>query len=214
MARRLQIAGLAIGLAALILQFAITMPASMAAGRSFVGSVVFYFSFFTILTNIGAVLVHLAALRGAKTGLLGRFASARMRGGVAAAIAMVMIVYAVVLAPLWQPEGLFLVCDVLLHYAAPIIYLSWWLTGGADGSTRWADIGYWVAYPVIYLAYALARAPIAGEVPYPFLDVAANGAAGVAKSALAMTILFLVLCVTVIAADRGISGFRKAARPN
>ena len=88
------------------------------------------------------------------------------------------------------------------------------LTGGADGSTRWSDIGYWLAYPVIYLVYALARAPIAGEVPYPFLDVAANGAAGVAKSALAMTILFLVLCVTVIAADRGISGFRKAGRPN
>ncbi|MEO5324223.1 Pr6Pr family membrane protein [Mesorhizobium sp. CC13] len=214
MARWLQIAGLAIGLAGLILQFAITMPASMAAGRSLLGSVVFYFSFFTILTNIGAVLVHLASLRGAGTGLLGRFSSARMRGGVAAAIAMVMIVYVTVLAPLWQPEGLFLVCDVLLHYVTPVIYLLWWLTAGADGSTRWSDIGYWVAYPVIYLVYALARAPIAGEVPYPFLDIAANGAVGVAKSALAMTILFLVLCVIAIVADRGISGFRKAARPN
>ncbi|MEJ6783186.1 Pr6Pr family membrane protein [Aminobacter sp. Piv2-1] len=214
MARWLQIAGLAIGLAALILQFAITMPASMAAGRSFFGSVVFYFSFFTILTNIGAVLVHLASLRGAGTGLLGRFSSARMRGGVAAAIAMVMIVYVTVLAPLWQPEGLFLVCDVLLHYVTPVIYLLWWLTAGADGSTRWADIGYWVAYPVIYLVYALARAPIAGEVPYPFLDIAANGVAGVARSALAMTILFLVLCVAVIVADRSISSLRRAARPN
>ncbi len=35
----------------------------MEAGRSFVGSLVFYFSFFTILTNIGAVLVHVSPER-------------------------------------------------------------------------------------------------------------------------------------------------------
>lgn len=212
MARFLQFAGLAIGLVGLMLQFAITMPASIAAGRTVLGSAVFYFSFFTILTNIGAVLVYLAALRDAKSGLLGLFASAR--GGVAVAIALVMIVYVTILAPLWQPEGLFLLCDVLLHYVTPILYLAWWLAAGADGSTRWSDIPYWVAYPVLYLIYALARAPIAGEVPYPFLDIATKGATSVALTSLMMTLLFLVLCVIAVVADHGISSFRKAVRPN
>ncbi|WP_406871996.1 Pr6Pr family membrane protein [Aminobacter sp. P9b] len=214
MARFLQFAGLAIGLVGLMLQFAITMPASIAAGRTVLGSAVFYFSFFTILTNIGAVLVYLAALRDAKSGLLGLFAGARARGGVAVAIALVMIVYVTILAPLWQPEGLFLLCDVLLHYVTPILYLAWWLAAGADGSTRWSDIPYWVVYPVLYLIYALARAPIAGEVPYPFLDIATKGATSVALTSLMMTLLFLVLCVIAVVADHGISSFRKAVRPN
>ena len=48
MARALQIAGLIAGVIGLVVQFLITVPASLEAGRSLAGSVVFYFSFFTI----------------------------------------------------------------------------------------------------------------------------------------------------------------------
>ena len=92
MARFLQIAGLAIGFAALVLQFAITMPASMAAGRSLLGSIVFYFSFFTILTNIGAVLIHASLLSSSFYAWLPAFAGPRMRAGVAASITLVFTV--------------------------------------------------------------------------------------------------------------------------
>lgn len=62
MGRFLQKAGLIVGLIGLVLQACITIAASMQAGRGFLGSVVFLFSFFTILTNIGAVLVHTSLL--------------------------------------------------------------------------------------------------------------------------------------------------------
>ena len=65
MAKILNVAGLVVGLSALVVQFALSIPASMEAGRSLAGSVVHYFSYFTILTNILVVLVHLAALLGA-----------------------------------------------------------------------------------------------------------------------------------------------------
>ena len=78
----------------------------------------------------------------------------------------------------------------------------------ADGRTRWSDISWWMLYPVAYLVYALARAPLAGEVPYPFLDVAKNGPASVAISALAITGLFLVLSVIAVLADRSVSRLR------
>ncbi|PAP97729.1 Pr6Pr family membrane protein [Mesorhizobium mediterraneum] len=208
MARLLQIAGLVIGLAGLVLQICITVPASMEAGRSFVGSLVFYFSFFTILTNIGAVLVHVSLLSPGGYAWFPAFAGPRTRAGVAVAITLVFIVYATVLAQLWQPQGLFLLCDVLLHYVTPVLFVLWWLVAGADGSTRWRDISWWMIYPVAYLAYALTRAPISGEVPYPFLDVAKNGAASVAVSALGITGLFLALCVVAVLADHGISRMR------
>ncbi|ANT51627.1 Pr6Pr family membrane protein [Mesorhizobium amorphae] len=205
MGRFLQITGLVIGLAGLVLQFCITIPASMEAGRSLLGSIVFLFSFFTILTNIGAVLVHTSLLSSTGYAWLPAFAGPRVRAGVAIAIALVFIIYATVLAQLWQPQGLFLLCDVLLHYVTPMLFVLWWLIAGADGTTRWSDISWWMVYPIAYLIYALARAPFAGEVPYPFLDVAKNGAASVAVSALAVTGLFLVLCVIAVLADHTVA---------
>ncbi|BCG88835.1 hypothetical protein MesoLj113c_49450 [Mesorhizobium sp. 113-3-9] len=208
MGRFLQVAGLAVGLAGLVLQFCITIPASMEAGRSLLGSIVFYFSFFTILTNIGAVLVYTSLLSSSGYAWLPAFAGPRMRAGVAVSIALVFIVYATVLARLWQPQGLFLLCDVLLHYVTPVVFVLWWLISGADGRTRWSDISWWVLYPIAYLAYALARAPFAGEVPYPFLDVAKNGATSVAIAALAITALFLVICFVAVLADHGVARLR------
>jgi hypothetical protein len=191
--RILQIAGLTVGLAALALQFALTIPASMTAGRGLFGSLVFYFSFFTILTNIAAVLVHVSLLSPAGYAWLPAFAGARVRAGVAVAITVVMLVYATVLAGLWQPQGLFLLCDVLLHYVTPILFVGWWLVAGADGTTRWKDIPGWLAYPLAYVLCTLARKPLAGEVPYPFLDAATYGVAGVALAVTGLIALFLVL---------------------
>jgi len=209
MGRFLQVAGLVIGLAGLVLQFCISIPASMEAGRSLLGSIVFLFSFFTILTNIGAVLVHTSLLSPSGYAWLPAFAGSRIRANIAVAIALVFIVYATVLARLWQPQGLFLLCDVLLHYVTPVLFVLWWLVAGADGTTRWRDISRWMVYPLAYLAYVLVRAPIAGEVPYPFLDVAKNGAASVAVSALAITGLFLVLCVIAVFVDHAVGRSRK-----
>ena len=211
MGRLLQIAGLVIGLAGLVLQFCITIPASMEAGRSFLASIVFLFSFFTILTNIGAVLVHVSLLSPSGYAWLPAFAGPRMRAGIAVSIALVFIIYTTVLAQLWQPQGLFLLCDVLLHYVTPVLFVLWWLIAGADGRRRWSDISWWVLYPIAYLAYALARAPFAGEVPYPFLDVAKNGAASVAISAAAITGLFLVLCVVAVVVDHGVARIRTSS---
>jgi len=198
MARALAIAGLAVGLFALILQFAITIPAAISAGRSVPGALVFYFSFFTILTNMAAVGVHAASLFGKPAW----FARPGVRAGVAVAIAVVMIVYAVVLSRLWQPAGLALLCDVLLHYVAPILYLGWWLLAGADGLRRLRDIGIWLIYPALYLVAVMLRAPFAHEVPYPFLDVARNGLASVAISATGVLALFVVLSLVILGLDR------------
>lgn len=211
MGRFLQIAGLVIGLAGLVLQFCISIPASMEAGRSLLGSIIFLFSFFTILTNIGAVLVHTSLLSSTGYAWLPAFAGSWMRAGIAVSIALVFIVYATVLAQLWQPQGLFLLCDVLLHYVTPVLFVLWWLVAGADGRTRWSDISWWMLFPVAYLIYALARAPFAGEVPYPFLDVAKNGAASVAISAAAITGLFLVLCVVAVVVDHGVARIRTSS---
>ncbi|WP_048647901.1 Pr6Pr family membrane protein [Nitratireductor soli] len=202
MAKLLNVAGLAIGLLALVLQFSLTIPASMAAGRSLAGSVVFYFSYFTILTNILVVLAHAAALFGKPA----FFARPGVRAGIAVAIAAVALIYWALLSAIWEPQGLFLLCDVLLHYVTPAIFVLWWLTAGADGSLSWRHIPLWLAYPVAYAVYVLLRAPIAGEVPYPFLDASVIGWPSVLFTLVGVALLFALLGRLALTADRLLGG--------
>ncbi|PSJ65617.1 Pr6Pr family membrane protein [Kumtagia ephedrae] len=211
MARLLQLAGLIVGAGGLALQAAITIPASIEAGRGPIAPIVFFLSFFTILTNFGAVFVHAASLFGSGRDGPPFFARPRVRAGVAVAMTVVLVVYATMLAHLWKPQGLFLLCDILLHYVTPVLFVGWWLLFGADGSSRWRDIPFWLIYPFAYLAYVLARAPLAGEVPYPFLDVGTNGIGGVAAMALAVAALFVVLGILAVLVDGAISRRRAAA---
>ena len=209
MAKILNVAGLVVGLSALVVQFALSIPASMEAGRSLAGSVIHYFSYFTILTNILVVLVHLAAA-------IGRAALLRTGPGCVPAspvsILLVTIVYWQLLSALWQPEGLFLLCDIALHYIAPVIYLVWWLTAGTDGSLSWRHLPLWLAYPLIYVAYVQVRAPIAGEVPYYFLDARLNGWPSVLVYLAAMLLTFAFLGRLAMLADRIITGGKPARK--
>lgn len=198
MGRALASIGLIVGLCGLVGQFAWSVPAYLSAGRSLPGAVVAVLGYFTILTNIAVILAYLAAL----TGRPRFFRQAGVRAGLAMAIAVVAIVYHFVLARLWQPAGLLLFADTVLHYAAPAIYLVWWALSGRGGSARPADLPYWLVYPLAYLFCALAHGGVTGQYPYPFLDLAANGPASVAISVGIMLTLFAVVGLLVIWADR------------
>lgn len=202
--RPIALAGFLVGTSALVLQFGATMASSPAAGRSIGGAVLFYLSFFTILTNLLVVLVYSAALWGRPA----LFRKSAVRAGVAVSIATVAVVYWTVLRQLQDLTGLHYLCNVLLHYVAPPLYVAWWLTEAAEGSTGWRDVAIWLLYPLAYLAYTLARAPIAGEVPYPFLDYAANGATSVALSCLSVAMLFAVLGLVAVLMDHIVGGKR------
>ena len=201
MARLLQWIGFLAGLGGLVLQFSLTLPAAIEAGRSLAGSIVFFFSFFTVLTNILVMLAHAAGL-GLTGNRLAFLQRPLVRAGLVPAIALVGLVYFFVLSALWQPEGWWRVADTTLHYVTPVIYTAWWLIAGRDGTSRWRSPFLWLVWPLTYLAYALARAPIAGEVPYPFLDYMQNGWQQVAGAIGGLLILFIGLGLAVVALDR------------
>ncbi|MCC5777732.1 Pr6Pr family membrane protein [Nitratireductor sp. B36] len=209
MTKILNIAGLVVGLLALVVQFTLTIPASMEAGRSLIGSIIYYFSYFTILTNILVVFVHMAALSKAPR----FFTQAWVRAGVAVAISVVSLVYWLLLSAIWQPQGLFLVCDIALHYFAPALYLVWWLVAGTDGSLSWRHLPLWLAYPLLYVIFLLVRAPIAGEIPYYFLDARLNGWPSVLVYSAAILVTFAFLGRVAMLADRLIAS-GKPSRAN
>jgi hypothetical protein len=191
--------GITVGLFAVVVQFWLAIELFTGQGASLAGAVVKYFSFFTILTNIFLVLVYCAHISG---GRLAFFRLPRVVMSAVVAITVVGIVYHFLLADLWNPQGMMKLTDILLHYVAPAIMLLWWLGFGRAGTARRRDILFFLVYPLAYLGYVLIRAPIAGEVPYPFLDYRENGWSSVLQTTVAILILFIVVSALAVAADR------------
>jgi hypothetical protein len=203
--------GFVVGAAALILQFAITIPLRLSNGDSLGGAVVFYFSFFTILTNLILVLVYSSELW--LWPWLGWLRSPVTRAMMAAAITLVMVFYHFVLASTWNPEGLALVADTALHYGTPLIYLVWWIATVRHGQLEWADIPAMLMPPTLYLIYVLIRGAAIGEYPYPILEANHIGYGAVALNVLAVLIGLTALCTLVIAIDRGLVRLGKRDEP-
>lgn len=193
-------AGFVIGAGALILQLALTIGLRLKAGDSLPGALVFYFAFFTILTNLALVLIYASELW--PRAWLGWFRQPVTRGMMAAAISLVMIFYHVVLAETWDPQGLGLVCDVALHYVTPIFYLLWWLLLARHGRLLWSDIPTMLLPPTIYLIYAMIRGALVGEYPYPILEANRIGYGMVAINVVVILIGLTALCAIVVGIDR------------
>ena len=204
-ARILAWAGFLIGTGAVCLQFTQTIPSSMAAGRSLLLSILFFFAFFTILTNIATALCLAAQVFPFKA--LAFFRDRRNSGGVASAMMVVLITYHFMLSHLYRFEGLNLLCDRLMHYVMPTLTILWWLAS-ATGATTWKRAPVWLVYPLIYVALVYVRWVFVGEVPYPFLDPS-MGAQKLAVSIAGMLTLFVIAAFATVAADMAMARLKR-----
>jgi hypothetical protein len=198
--RAVALIGFLIGLVAVILQFAISVPAYMADGRSLPDALLTIFSFYTILSNIALVLVYLSDLT--DVSWLAAFRSPVTRAMMVAIITLVMGFYHILLAGLWAPEGLFKLADTLLHYVAPILYIVWWLAFGRRGALKWDHVPAMLFPTLIYFVYTMGRGAVSHEYPYPVLDVGTLGFGHVLLNALAVCIGLAILCLLVVLADK------------
>ncbi len=108
-------AGILVTAGGLLIQFPLTVSTQIAAGRSLPGAVVFFFSFFTILTNLLLVLVYLSQL----TKRFCFFAKPITKATAVAAILVVMIVYHLLLSAAHNPVDLEAFANLCLHYLSP-----------------------------------------------------------------------------------------------
>jgi hypothetical protein len=197
--RALQTIGILVGASAVVIQLWLAIERFTGEGLSVAASIVRFFAYFTILTNIFVVLIHAAGL---SAGRLSFFRRPRVIMSALVAITVVSIVYHFLLADLWNPQGLQKITDVMLHYLAPALMVAWWLAYGRTGTARLGDIRFMLVYPLAYVGYVFVRAPIAGEVPYPFLDFWQYGWPHVLQMIVAILALFLAVAALAVAADR------------
>jgi len=159
---------------ALVLQLYLMLVQSPPDAMAIAATVVSYFSFFTILTNLLVAVVLTLSLNPSSIG--GRWAlRPSVQAGTAIYIAIVGGVYSVLLRHLWNPQGAQKFADVLLHDVMPILYILYWLIFARKDKLRLKDTLLWLIYPAVYLAYLLVRGSIFGLYPYGFIDASQLG---------------------------------------
>jgi hypothetical protein len=185
-----------------LLQLYLSVHSAIENGRGVVGGLVSYFGYFTILTNFLVCIALTMPLIAAASSTGRFFARSDVTAGIATSIVFVGLAYHFLLRNVWNPQGLDLVANDLLHYVTPILFLAYWWFYFPKGALRWSYPLIWGLYPTAYLIYALIRGSIIGSYPYGFLDPSAIGYRRTAINAVGLLVAFIAIGLIFTALGR------------
>jgi hypothetical protein len=192
-----------LGWFAICVQFYFNVTEALANNEAVSGHLVQFFSYFTIETNIlVAASITIVAARPQAEQYLAR---PSVKSALVVYIIIVGIVYTALLRNLWNPQGMRLVADTVLHDVIPILYPLFWLVFLPKGSLRWADPAFWLIYPTLFFVYSMLRGMAFGVYPYPFIDAGKLGFERVSLNALAFLAVFFGFGVILTAIDRALA---------
>ena len=155
-------------------------------------SLIRFFSYFTILTNILVAVyatVLLIAPAGKKNGF---FFTPSVQSAVALYIIVVGLIYNIVLRQLWDSAGLQAVLHDVLHTLAPLLMLIYWWKWVDAKTLQWTNIPAWLVYPAVYAITVVVRGQWPNWYPYPFLDIGKIGYSKVLINSAGLVVVFLV----------------------
>ncbi len=160
---------------ALILQLVLIIQNVRQAGLTYAAEVVRYFSYMTILSNIFVACCFTFQLVGTQTSFGRLLSKASVQAAIFVYIFIVGVLNHLLLSHLSNLTGLQLLCDRLLHYVVPVLYMAWWFIFVTKKKLPYGDILFWLIFPLLYVIYCLVRGSVSGLYPYPFLNVAEHG---------------------------------------
>ncbi|MET3811478.1 Pr6Pr family membrane protein [Arthrobacter sp. UYEF3] len=159
-----------------------------------------YFSYFTIESNVIAIITLAIAGTCAWTGQNPRWLDL-LRGAATIYMTITGIVYSLLLSNIDVNTPIPWI-NVVLHYTMPTIMVIDWLVDLPKTRIPLRTSLIWLGFPLLYLMYSLARGPIVGWYPYPFLDPRIGGYAAVATMSLAIAAGALVFAAIAALSTR------------
>ena len=105
--------------------------------------------------------------------------------------------YHTLLSGLRTLDGVEWWADQGLHTAVPLLTLLWW-AGFAPKQVGWADLPWWLLWPMVYCVYAMIRGSVTGTWAYPFLNLDTLGSGRVALNIMGLVLGFSALCAGLI----------------
>lgn len=195
-----------IGWFAVILQFYLIMVNRVAPIPE---TIIRYFSFFTILTNILVAVCSTTLLLKPKSGWGYFFLRQSTLTAITVYIVIVGMVYNLILRFIWEPTGLQRVVDEALHAVIPVLFLLYWFVFVPKGELKWKDVLAWQIYPFVYVLYILLRGAISGFYPYPFISVSDLGYGKVFINFCMLASAFLVISILFVAIAKRVKSINR-----
>lgn len=161
-------------------------------------TIIRYFSFFTILTNIIVAVCVSMLLFGLKRNTANFFTRPKNITAFAIYITAVGAVYNTILRFLWKPAGFQQFVDELLHTFIPVLFIALWLFFIPKVKMAWISILPWLLYPFFYLIYILIRGHFSSFYPYPFIDVNQLGYYKILINSTGMLLAFLAISLLFV----------------
>lgn len=167
--------------------------------RSIFDTIIQFFSYFTILTNILVAVCFTMLLLQSASSRKRFFANPKVLTALTVYITIVGLVYNLILRNLWKPEGMQYVVDELLHSVNPVVFVLFWLIFVPKKALQWKDAFPWLIYPFVYCIYILIRGALSGLYPYPFIDVNKLGYRNVLINTGFLFLAFLLISLLFVA---------------
>ncbi|MBC7828836.1 MAG: Pr6Pr family membrane protein [Chitinophagaceae bacterium] len=173
-------------------------------------TIIRYFSFYTILTNILVALCLTISFLKPNSSWGKFFTRTATVTAIAVYIFVVGLVYNLILRFLWKPEGMQRLVDELLHSIIPVLYIVYWYIFTPKTRLKWINALTWLLYPLVYIIFILLRGEASGFYPYPFIDVNKLGYSTVFLNCFFLFLTFLFFSLLSIFIGRFIS---KSSQP-
>ncbi len=198
-ARAVAAVGALTGVAGLALQYWLLHEAMSAEGASALDVFWRFYAYFTLLTNtfVTLVMARAALAPKARNGLN----SQRVELMAVTSIMFVCIVYNLLLASRWDPQGWQKIADVIVHNVVPLLFLLFWVLR-PQGELKWRDGAFAALWPLGYAAYGQTRGQFDGFYPYFFMDPSTLSWAQIAFNLLGLVIAFVIGALVLIGAGR------------
>jgi len=167
----------------------------------------YYFNYFTVQSNLMVAIWLTTSLIYANKDKKPKILESPVRGAVTLYITVTFLVFAIFIAPNYQPEGLYILTNFISHYLIPIGFIFDWVLTETEVQYKYSYGIYWTIYPLIYLIYTLVRGYFTAFYPYTFLDLNSISIIRLIINIIFLMCLFLLLGFLYIFVNRMI--FRK-----
>jgi hypothetical protein len=164
-------------------------------------SLVHFFSFFTIITNIMATVCAATVLFGPGSQWGRFFSRASVFTAVTVYIIIVGLVYNLILRSTWQLAGIGSLLSDILHVAMPALFVLFWVIYVHKPDLKWNTL-LWLIYPFFYGLYCVIFGFFTAYYPYSFMNVNALGYVHVFRNLFGLLGAFLVISLVLVGAAK------------
>lgn len=138
-------------------------------------TIIRFFSFFTILTNILVALYFTSRISIFNKVSFRKISSKGTLTALTVFMLVVGLVYQIILRSTWHPTGFQRIIDELLHSVIPLFVLVYWLLFADIAELKFQNCKNWLWFPIFYFVYVIIRGHVSNFYPYPFINVSEIG---------------------------------------